>query len=524
MKRMTFLVLAAILAALPAPRSSFAQKEFEDFFDSADEEFKKLKQKTDEEFAELKKSVDDEFGELLRNAWREFELSRGLVRDTTPKPPAPPVAEPRPKPVKPPAEEKAPLQHPEKEPEAPPAGKPPVSEKTTATIPPAAVKPRKPVRGFGEPLSFTFYDVELTLTYDRRWKVNLLDNEISPDTISKYWDFFNKTDYESFLDQVSYIRKRLGLNDWGYCRLLNTASAAIYGRETNERPLFIWFMLVKSGFDARIGFNEHKVFVLIPSDQVVYQAPFYEFEGEKYYITSLGRPGESIKSMFAYEGKHPAATRKIDFTLVSPPLIGKKTIRRTLTFRFADREYEIPVVLNENMITFLDNYPQTNLDIYFQSAVSGETETSLMESLRELIRGKREEEAVNILLRFVQTSFAYKTDEEQFGEENYLFPEESIYYPYCDCEDRSFLFSHLVTRLLGLEVIGLQYPGHVATAVRFNTNVQGDYVIYRKERYVICDPTYINAVCGQCMPRYRNVTPEVIPVSGQGGLSGGSSE
>jgi len=524
MKRMTFLVLAVVLATLQIPGSCFAREEFDDFFDSADEEFKKLKRKADEEFAELKKSVDDEFGELLRNAWREFELSRGLVRDTTPKPPAPPVAEPQPKPVEPPTEEKAPPQYPEKEPGTPPVEKPPAPEKTTVTTPPPAVKPEKPVRGFGEPLSFTFYDVELNLTYDGRWKVDLLGDEISPETISRYWDFFNKTDYEGFLEQVSYVRKRLGLNDWGYCRLLNTASAAIYSRETNERPLFIWFMLVKSGFDARVGFNEHKVFVLIPSAQVVYQAPFYEFKGEKYYITNLGRSGESIKSLFAYEGKHPAATRKIDFTLVSPPLIGRKTTRKVLTFRFADRDYEIPVTLNENMITFLGNYPQTNLEVYFRAAVSGDTETSLMERLRELIKGKGEEEAVNILLRFVQTAFDYKTDEEQFGEENYLFPEESLYYPYCDCEDRSFLFSHLVTRLLGLEVIGLQYPGHVATAVWFNTDVQGDCIVYRKTKYIICDPTYINAVCGQCMPRYRNVTPEVIPINEHSGLSAGSSQ
>ena len=47
--------------------------------------------------------------------------------------------------------------------------------------------------------------------------------------------------------------------------------------------------------------------------------------------------------------------------------------------------------------------------------------------------------SVNRLLRFVQTAFEYKTDEDQFNTENYLFPLETLHYPYSDCEDRSAL-------------------------------------------------------------------------------------
>ena len=80
-------------------------------------------------------------------------------------------------------------------------------------------------------------------------------------------------------------------------------------------------------------------------------------------------------------------------------------------------------------------------------------------------------DAVNVLLRFVQTGFSYLTDSEQFGREKFMFPEETLSYPYSDCEDRSFLFAYLVSSLLGLDVIGLDYPGHVATAVKFSSPV-----------------------------------------------------
>ena len=133
--------------------------------------------------------------------------------------------------------------------------------------------------------------------------------------------------------------------------------------------------------------------------------------------------------------------------------------------------------------------------------------------LKPLVDGKSELEAVNLLLRFVQTSLKYKTDEGQFGIENYLFPEETIFYPYSDCEDRSIFFAWLVRNLLGLEVVGLDYPGHIAAAVRFNEKVKGDAFRMNGKRYVVTDPTYINASAGMSMPDFKKSKPGIIRIS-----------
>ncbi len=53
--------------------------------------------------------------------------------------------------------------------------------------------------------------------------------------------------------------------------------------------------------------------------------------------------------------------------------------------------------------------------------------------------------------------------------------------------------------LLGVEVIGLDYPGHIATAVRFREPLTGDFVLYHDQQYTICDPTYIHATLGMAM-------------------------
>ena len=89
-------------------------------------------------------------------------------------------------------------------------------------------------------------------------------------------------------------------------------------------------------------------------------------------------------------------------------------------------------------------------------------------------------------------------------------PEETLLYPYSDCEDRSILFSFLVNNLTGLKVVGLDYPEHIATAVKFNTPVKGDAINHNGARYVVCDPTYINADVGMTMPKYKRGPVSVI--------------
>ena len=130
--------------------------------------------------------------------------------------------------------------------------------------------------------------------------------------------------------------------------------------------------------------------------------------------------------------------------------------------------------------------------------------------MQAAIKGKSEKDAANILIDFVQNSFQYQTDGEQFGYEKPFFMDENFYYPACDCEDRAILFSNLVKDLLGLDAVLLDYPNHIASAVRFNEDISGDYILLDGKKYLICDPTYIGAPIGMCMDRFKSVPPEII--------------
>lgn len=117
---------------------------------------------------------------------------------------------------------------------------------------------------------------------------------------------------------------------------------------------------------------------------------------------------------------------------------------------------------------------------------------------------------VERLLNFVQTAFVYEYDDKVWGYDRAFFTEETLYYPYCDCEDRSILFSRLVRDLVGLDVILVFYPGHLATAVCFDDEVNGDYIMVGNRKYVVCDPTYIGAPVGATMPGMDNKAAHAI--------------
>ncbi len=163
-------------------------------------------------------------------------------------------------------------------------------------------------------------------------------------------------------------------------------------------------------------------------------------------------------------------------------------------------------------MAFLNNFPQADLAVYTGGAKTPDwIDQTILPELKKILAGKSKRESINILLKFVQTAFEYKTDDQQFGREKFLFTEETLYYPYSDCEDRSVLFAYLVERLTKLDVVMLDFPGHIAVAVDMGGSENtGAVVSYKGKNYSVTDPTYINATAGMIMPQYKNTNPGII--------------
>ncbi len=92
-----------------------------------------------------------------------------------------------------------------------------------------------------------------------------------------------------------------------------------------------------------------------------------------------------------------------------------------------------------------------------------------------------------------------------------MFAEEALYYGYTDCEDRSVLFAALVEAVLKRPVVGIHFPGHVATAVlTAQKEARGARVKYLGHTYMICDPSYKHGMPGALPPDLQHIKPRII--------------
>ena len=484
---------------------------------AADDDFLKWKKDYQSSFQEYKDKRDKEFTSFLKTQWKEMDLLKGIERDPEPKPVVMPVAKPEPVKPAPPAPIVKIPDTPRPIVKAPPVPKlkpEPVVLKPVIipepVIKPVIPRPPEMVRK-GRRMTVSYLGGHYKFYYDPKLKV-MINQRIDKKTISDFWSALSLAEYDDLIDQINKQSKSLNLNDWAYALLVHDIAGKLYPISESGQSLFTWFVLAKAGYQSRIAYNSDKVFLLVPSRQPMYAVPYFTFDKVRYYAVRFDGKGQSLGQVYTYDGNYPGANKALNMQISHDIHIDGGAVRRNLSFNFEGKSYDIRVAYHNERIGFMETYPQLDLEWYFKGKVSAVASTNLQQQLSKYMKGMDEQTAVNFLLRFVQTALRYKTDQAQFGKENYLFPEETLHYPYSDCEDRSILFAWLVHSLLGMDVIGLDYPGHVATAVRLKSKVSGDTVMHNGKRYTVADPTYINASVGMAMPDFKADKPGIIKI------------
>lgn len=491
-------------------------RDFQDFLGGARRDLREFREGAARDVRRFQEEIDREFTEFLRQQWIETELFLEPAKPEPPKPVAVPVAPPPPAEI--PAEEE-PVAVPPPPPAPLPAPAPPAAEEEAPAAPvperPAAPPPQRPPEVSPVVLAVPFLGGELPFRCDPRLREVRFVGPPGREAISGFWDRFSRLAYAELVAQLEAVRGESELNDWGYLCLVRSVSRELFPGRDDEAVLASWFLLAKSGYLARVAYDPRRIHLLIPSAQILYGASYLQLEGVRYYEVFAAEPGAEggDDRLYTYDGAYPEARRSLDLRLKRLPRGAGPAEERKLRFEWHGQVHALSVRVEPALVEFLRSYPQTVPSVYFGADADPDSGDSLAGALKPLVAGKPNREAVGLLLRFVQTAFAYQTDAEQFGTERWLFVPETLHYPHSDCEDRSILFAWLVRRLLGLEVVGLDFPGHVATAVDFgDEEVPGTFVRYRGRRYVVCDPTYVNADPGMAMPRFKGTRPEVVPI------------
>ena len=447
-----------------------------------------------DDYQKYRKGVLDDYANYLAGIWQEFQLFRGVKRDVTPKPVAVPNVEDIPaNPV--PQKLPAPNVTPKEDPQVP--------EETPVTKP---IEPAKPINA--PTLDFTFYGVQLKSV---KLKVFHLSSS-EPSAISDVWRRYQKNNPKEVINSLASLSRLYGLNDWFTTELVRCyVDTLLRNGSSSDRIVLQHFLLANLGFDIRLASTQQQLLLLVPSKQQIYERSFLNIDGQKYYVFY-----DDISPIM--EGTIAICTCSLPNDVYKGELVDLVYKKHSLTLKsgndkkctLTDGRISVSGNVNSGMMEMLRHYPLMDVPYYAASKVLPAFHKNVLEQIKPQLSGMTQRQAVNALLHFVQYAFSYATDGEQHGYEKPYFLEENFYYPKNDCEDRSILYAFLVHNLLGLDVHLVQYPGHECTAVNFgNQSVDGDGYLYNGKVFIICDPTYIGASIGQCMPSYQNIQPIV---------------
>ena len=497
-----FIFAAAIAACLllPVENAQAQMDDFKAYKEKALSQFNTYKKNVQTEFKAYRDKVNAEFEAFMRKSWDRMEGEPAKVRPSLEKDVTPSVV-------------------PDNQISNTPEGKRLTKvELAPAPKPQPVPEPIVPIEEVKIPqqkwMTVTLYGTSCKVRCDPADKVILkgLDEE----SVANMWDALGNVKYDNLLADCLNIRKDLALCDWAYIKLVETITGKIYGNSnTRESVVFQAYMLTQSGFDILIArsTDNSRLHMLQASDCDIFQHVYWTIAGRHYYLMD----NSGAKSLYIFTESFPGTNPMRLLMTGENKFAAKSSTPRTLkSKRYSNLSVDVSV--NTNLLAFYNDYPSsfekgdryTKWRAYAQVPLDKVTKDMLYPTLKSYVKGKSENEAVNIILNFVQTAFVYGYDDKIWGGDRAFFAEETIFYPYSDCEDRSILFSRLVRDIVGLDVVLLYYPGHLATAVKFNEDVKGDYLMIGGKKFIVCDPTYINARVGMTMPKMDNSTAIAI--------------
>jgi hypothetical protein len=471
-----------------------AQDGFEKYHREQQKAFAQYAQKEQEAFKSYRDSLNREFAVFLEKTWQTYPLTK----------PKPPIDKPIPEP--PVYDPTAPRPEPQKVPVVTPQPAPPEPAPT-----PPAPKPTPAPEEDKYPVKTSFFGTPVSLKAIAQPAAHLTG--VSEKEVAAYWLALSQMPYLDWTSEAMRIKTALLLNDWGLYQLLKKLfDVYIPNGARNEQTVFVVFMLNELGYRAQIGRSGNELLSLIAFSDMVYNTMYFTFGKSEGRYSVINPSHKELSSVQSCAINYPEAATKGNMNLLLQTTPRLAVHKQSKALKSEKEAYTMEY--NKNMVDFYTTYPLTAFNLYADAPIEAIAKSSIEKLIEPHIKNKSQEEAVNWRLHFVQMKFVYKTDDEQFGYEKWNFAEETIASDYSDCDDRAILFAQLVRRLLGMPVVLIYYPGvHLATAVQFdNSATSGDYIMIEGKKYLICDPTYINANLGMAMPDLRNVAVEIKKV------------
>lgn len=488
-------VMAAMAQTTAPDTSSFAQ----------------YRQRLLDNYNSYRSKLLDDYDKFLDGVWDDFKQFKGETRDAKPKPRKAPVATPiadeNPATATPPSTPPVtlPVTPDESKPTPKPAPKPIATVPAPKPTPKPAPKPAPPAPA---PKGFTvdFYGIPVQLP---SIDFQILDQIEQTSDFALQWRTLDKQHADrAVIPAIEKQAAKMGLNDYlKFTLVMSMVNQRFPDAAQASRLSLAHYLLAHMGYDARIAMTDMREgLLLLPANQMIYARPYLEIEGKRFYLfcdkaTTLPDPERRISTCRL--PKEADSCKSFDL------LVGELNLPyKPHRFDISHDGMTLSGEVNANLFPMLYRYPQMDMADYAMSSPSRAVRDQLISQVRTALDGLEKRKAIDRLLSFIQSGFEYATDDEAHGFEKPYFIEEMLYYPQCDCEDRSIFYTYLLWNALGVENHLLNYPGHESAAVRLD-NAKGTSYQWQGARYVISDPTFIGAPTGMCMPAYSGTPPKI---------------
>ena len=508
MHRQLIVTLTGFLALLPQlaqAQGSFAdyqkrkaqqQKEYLDRKAKAYDDYITQKRK---QFEEYRRKKNEEFAKYMEQPWRHFNIEEALKQPIEED--VPPVIYDEKKDNREYKEQKVevvPYETPQPKPQPKPIV--PIEEDNNSS-------------GYG---TFIYYGTQMKVRWGdlKSFKLASITEKALAQAFLKLTD----KRYDNLLHDCLALRSEYSLCDWAYYKMLETLAAEICGKGTNEAVFLQGTLYNQSGYMMRFAYEKdnHKLHLLSRMIGGAYDCKYVHVGGKVFYLFD----GCECKDLNIFE-KGYGGEQEMSMNIDRLPKL-TKNLSASKAIKANSYPFQASIRINKNLIDFFNDYPTscsnnnflTRWAYYANTPLSEEVKQELYPALRTAIKNATPLMAANMLLNWVQPSdgdngassdgvqkgFPYGYDDKIWGTDRAFFAEETLYYPFSDCEDHAILFSHLVRDLLGLDVALVYYPGHLATAICFPSDVDGDFILVDGRKFVIADPTYSRAPVGRTMP------------------------
>lgn len=454
-----------------------------------------------ERYNNFREGMYERYDEFLAGAWADYEVIAGQKRSTAPKPRTAPRVPDAPA-LTPPREIKASPAVAAERPEPRPAPSRDQSDRSDKSAPSdqsdSSALP---------PFEFDFYGMTLRIP-DPGLEIprTVLDKQ---DLAARWRALRKDSKVRAALASLRVLAAELKLNDYLTLEMTRSYVAARHpGAGSASRASLAHFLLVGMGYDVRLGITgDRDGVLLVPLRQDVAEHPFLKLDGQKYYLfmdKKLGKADYARTTISTCDVTPDGTLAQVDCALTDLNLPYKPH-----HYKVDNGTLHIEGEINANIFPVLRRYPLMQTGDFARSTVQPQVRREIVEQLAAQLKDKPRAQAVDELLKFIQSGFDYATDEEFHGYEKPYFLEENLFYPKNDCEDRAIFYTYMLWNVLGIPNHLIAYPGHESASLVLDDIPAGDSYTYEGRRYLISDPTYIGASTGQCMPAYLNASPVI---------------